>query len=196
VTFEFEGWANNSWGLHDIDRDQISGTIMVYSDGSRSNKVTSKYFKHYFLGQGEHYAHTIYLRPTNSIYEVNDQTKSAVHRHCSCTWQDPVMPESTAPKCDSVAQSHLGNARRVGEGLVAGIHIIRYDGSTPNERREAAFAPDYNCNLFEELRTTYNTVGLPTSKHRFKVLSYSPGEPSHEYLYPPLGYALSEGSKY
>ena len=195
MTFELERWANNSWGLHDIDRDERSGTIMVYSDGSRSNKVTAKYFKHYFFAHSNHYAHTIYLRPTNSIYEVNDDKRSAVYRKCSCTWQELVMPES-GPTCDGAAQAHLGKARRIGEGVVAGIRVIRYDGSVSGTHTEAAFAPDHNCDLFEELRMTYNSLGLPTSRHRFVVRSYSPGEPSREYLFPPPGYALSEASKY
>lgn len=32
IAFDMDWWDNNSWGVHNIVRDQISGTIAVFSD--------------------------------------------------------------------------------------------------------------------------------------------------------------------
>jgi hypothetical protein len=53
VAFDIERWENNSWGLHNIDRDQISGTVAISADGSRANGVNSAHFKHYFIPSGQ-----------------------------------------------------------------------------------------------------------------------------------------------
>ncbi len=196
VSFEIESWANNSWGLHNIDRHSVRGTVMIYSDGSRANKVSSTYFRHYFVSNGDLAAHTIYLRPANAMYDVDNQKRSATYHRCSCTWDEPLISESSGVLCDAVAQAHLGKARRVSQGMVASIKVVRYESSTSDAREEAAFAPDRNCELLEKVRTTYNTLTLPTSRYRFTVRSYSLGEPSHEFRFPPPGYAVKEGRRY
>jgi hypothetical protein len=73
---------------------------------------------------------------------------------------------------------------------VAGIPVIRYRVTGSKDEDEVAFAPQFGCDMLEERRTTYNMIGIPTSRFHFIVRSYVPGEPKKEYLYPSLGYAV------
>src|ERR1700730_1828815 len=89
VAFDIDRWENNSWGLHNIERDLISGTVAVAADGSRANNVKSTHYKHYFFPNGQFSAHSIFLRLTNVAYEVDDKTRTATIWRCTCTWEEP-----------------------------------------------------------------------------------------------------------
>src|SRR5436305_1320355 len=88
VVFEIEDWQNNDWGLHNIERVWISGTVAVSADGSRANDVTSARYKHYFVPAGRWPGHTIYRKPENIAFQVDDKTRTASILRCSCVWEE------------------------------------------------------------------------------------------------------------
>ena len=192
VRFEIETWQNNSWGFHDIDRREGWGTVAIYGDGSRVNKVSANGYEHYFFPNYSYTLHNIYRRGENIVYLIDDRAKTATLSRCRCTWNEPVRP-ATDRECETVAKSYPANRRvRVGEGRVAGILVIRYWMEDDVYEHERAFAPEFGCEELEETSTSYNKYGLPTSRFHFIVRSYVAGEPNRADLLPPLGYTLLE----
>lgn len=192
VSFETDQWSNDSWGLHNFVRDKITGTVMVYADGSRVNKFKSRHYEHFFIPSGDWTVHSIYLRPANVAYEVDDNTKTARLWRCTCTWDEQQEPPVDAA-CLSAARAHIGaDATELGVGEVAGASVIRYRKTRSSEDYEVAFAPKFGCDLLEERRATYNAIGLPTFRFHFVVRSYLPGNPAQSDLEPPTGYVVTE----
>lgn len=170
----------------------ISGTVMVFADGSRANNVTEARYKHYFIRTGDWTAHNIYVRPTNLAYEMDDKAKTATLWRCSCTWEQAEPPGPDAA-CISAAHFRLGdNVTQVRSFEVAGASVIWYKKAGGKEDDAAAFAPAFGCDILEERRATYNGIGLPTSRYHFVVRSYLPGAPPQTALAPPAGYSLKE----
>ena len=190
VSFDMERWENSSWGLHNIERDRLSGTVAAFADGSRVNQAALMHFKHYFVRDFQWAGRNIYSRQANVLYLVDDQTKKATRWHCTCGTGKPAPPVPDQG-CLGRAKTQLGDAIRVGEGTVASIHVIRYRAAG-RDLHEAAFAPRFGCDLLEERRATYNIIGIPTSWYHFVVRSYVPGEPKSELLSPPPGYAVQD----
>jgi hypothetical protein len=85
VAFEIESWENNSWGLHNIEMEQASGTVAVSADGSRANKVNWTHLRHYFIQSAQGPVHSIYRRPENIAYQVDDQARTTTILPCTCT---------------------------------------------------------------------------------------------------------------
>ncbi len=160
VSFEIDRWNNESWGLHNIVRDQIAGTVMVSPDGSRANNVRARHYKHYFIPSGDWTAHSIYLWPANVGYEVDDKTRTATLWRCTCTWEEPRQPTPDAA-CLSAAHAHLGaSVMQIRTGEVAGASVIWYKKTDSNDDDEAAFAPKFGCDILEQRSATYNAIGL------------------------------------
>jgi hypothetical protein len=192
ISFEIDRWHNESWGLHNIVRDQIAGTVMVSIDGSRANNVRTKHYEHYFIPSGDSIAHRIHLRPANVVYEVDDKTRTATLWRCTCTWEEPQQPAPDAA-CISAAHAHLGaSVTQVRTGEVAGASVIWYRKTDSNDDDEAAFAPKLGCDVLEQWSATYNAIGLPTSRFHFVVRSYAPGSPAPNAFTPPPGYTVRE----
>lgn len=192
VSFEIERWHNDSWGLHNIVRDKIAGTVMVTADGSRANKVQSRHYKHYLIPSGDWEAHSIYLRANNIAYEVDDRKKTTTLWRCTCSWEEPEQPTADAA-CISAAHARLGpNVTQFGGGEVAGVSVIWYTKTGSSDSDEVAFAPEFGCDVLEQRSATYNAIGLPTSRFHFVVRSYLPGNPEQNALAPPAGYVLIE----
>jgi hypothetical protein len=191
VAFDIERWANESWGLHNIYRDRISGTVAVYQDGSRVNNANGKHFRHYFIPSGQTELHNIYNRPQDILYVVDEQAKTATVDRCTSRWEIP-PPPAPDRECAVAAKIHLGNATRMGSDTVAGIAVVRYLVTGDGSEHEAAFAPQFGCDVLEERLATYNTIGLPTSRYHFVVRSYVSGEPNSELLSPPPGYVVKQ----
>jgi hypothetical protein len=192
VSFEIDAWSNDSWGLHNIEREQTAGTVMVFADGSRVNNVTAKYYKHYFVPAGEWTTHTVYVRPTNLAYQVDDKAKTATLWRCTCTWEE-LEPPGPDAACISAAHFHLGESvTQVRMGEVAGASVIWYKKTGSNADDEAAFAPRFGCDILEERRAKYNGIGLPTSRYHFVVRSYLAGNPAQTALAPPAAYLVTE----
>jgi hypothetical protein len=191
VAFELERWENNTWGLHNIERERIWGTVAVSADGSRANNVTSAHYKHYFVPAGRWMVHDIYRKPENVAFRIDDQARTASILHCGCTWEEAAPPPYD-PECSGAAAARFGATRKVNSGTVAGIAVIRYRGTGTENEHEMAFAPEFGCDLLEERNSTYNVIGLPTSRFHYIVRSYLPGEPNQKVLHPPAQYALRD----
>lgn len=192
VFFEIDRWNNDSWGMHNIVRDRIAGTVMVFVDGSRVDNIQATHYKHYLMPSGDWPAHSIYVRPANLGYEINDRTKTVTWSHCRCTWEEPEPPPPDSV-CIAAAHAFLGaNVTLVGNGQIAGASVIRYKLTGSNDQHEITFAPKLGCDILEEQRTTYNSIGIPTSRFHFVVRSYLHGNPAQKMLEPPTGYVLRE----
>jgi hypothetical protein len=70
--------------------------------------------------------------------------------------------------------------------------VVRYRGSGTENEHETVFAPGLGCDLLEERNSTYNVIGLPTSRFHYIVRSYVAGEPDQKVLHPPAQYALQD----
>ena len=189
VTFDLEYWENSTWGLHSIERHHVKGTVSVSADGSRANTINRAYFKHYFVPSGDTAIHTIYVRPTNVAYSIDDKTRTTEVIRCACNWGEAAMLASDA-SCSAAAKAVLGSkAMLVAFEVVAGISAVRYRTTGSKDEHEAAFAATFYCDMLEEKRATYNSIGIPTSRSHFIMRSYAPGEPRRESFRPPSGYA-------
>src|SRR4051794_14895875 len=106
VVFDVEQWENHSWGLHNIERGRIQGTVAVSHDGSRSNTINSAHYKHYFFKQVDSVTRTGYLRSAHVAYRVDDNTRTTVRIHCACNWDGGPPPVPDA-ECSAVAKVAL-----------------------------------------------------------------------------------------
>jgi hypothetical protein len=173
-------------------RQQIAGTVAVAADGSRANNVTAKLYNHYFVPSGQFGGQSIYLRTANVAYEVDDNTKTAIRRRCTCTWEEPPQPIADVG-CLSAAKAHLGlDVEQTGVGQIAGALVIWYRKTDTRGKDEAAFAPKLGCDILEQRSATYNGIGLPTSRFHSVIRSYLPANPDQNAFAPPAGYALKE----
>ena len=193
-TFEFhvDAWQNTGWGLHNIDRRTISGNVAVSRDGSRRNKLSAVFYRHYFFRRADYELETIYRRPEHVLYRFDDGGNVITTSSCSCTWDTDLLPKFDS-ECRQAATARLGKSTRLGNGYVAGVPVVRYRAIDKDERHDLALAPQFNCNLLEETRDTYNSLGLPTAHMYFVVISYKPGEPHSQLFALPAGSTLVKG---
>ena len=188
VVFEIERWENNTWGLHNIERGRTSGTVAVSADGSRANNVSSVQYKHYFIPTTLWTVRNIYRKPENIAFRIDDQARTTSLMRCGCTWEELKAPPLDAG-CGGAAAAHFTMPVKVGQGTIAGIGVILYRGSGTENEHEMAFAPRLGCDLLEERNSTYNAIGLPTSRFHYIVRSYVVGEPDQKLFHPPPQYA-------
>lgn len=192
VVFDLERWENRSWGLHNIERTRMSGKAAISADGSRANTLYAADYEHYFFKQRDSVTRTVYLRPLQVAYRVDDKARTTARIYCNCTW-DGAAPPAADADCSAVAEVVLGeNARYVRADVVAGIPVVRYKATEGRSEHEGAFAPGYSCDLLEEKRAAYNMIGLPISQYHFVVRSYVPGEPVARVFQLPAEYAVTE----
>lgn len=190
IRCETDSWENNSWGLHNVDRRKQSGTVAIFSDGSRANIGESDYWKYYIVPDRHGHWHTMYLPSRRCAYVIEDDKRIVSRIPCSCTWEPPrIRPDDS--QCSRAADG-LGLKLRAGYGVVAGIPVVRYRASDRSASRDAALAPAFGCELMEEEEKTYNHYGLPTSYRHFRVTHYIPGEPDPALLTLPSGYSITE----
>src|SRR4051794_7512815 len=108
VVFDIERWENNSWGVHNIELDQIRGTVAVSADGSRVNVLNATRYQHYLYRVGVFVEHSIYLKPSRIAYRIDDKSRTTTTVRCTCRWNDP-PPRVTDWTCSAAAKSVLGN---------------------------------------------------------------------------------------
>ena len=125
VQLEIDDWQNTSWGLHAIDRRRISCEVAIASDGSRMNRCDYEALSHYLIPNGRHRYHTIYLRPPNKAYEIDDVNHVANGVECDCTWNTETLKQ-THPECTGAAQALLTTPKRIGTEQMAGHRVVRY----------------------------------------------------------------------
>jgi hypothetical protein len=190
IRFETDSWENNSWGLHNVDRRNQSGTVAIFSDGSRANTGTWDFRRYYFVPGGNGHWRTIYLPSHRSSYVIEDDKRIVSRIPCSCMWEPPRI-ELDDSECSRTAGGR-GLKQRAGNGVVAGIPVVLYRARNQSASRDAALAPAFGCELMDEEETTYNHYGLPTSHRHFRVTHYTPGEPDPALLTLPPGYPITE----
>ena len=132
----------------------------------------------------------MYNRPEHIAYRIDDHGKTATAVRCSCTWEAVTLPPFDAD-CGRAAEANLGPNVRSGTGRVAGVGVVRYRATDGGEH-EVALAPQFGCDLLEEIKATYNYFGLPTSHFHFVIDSYVAGEPPKEHFSPPGGYRIRD----
>lgn len=188
VHVEIDEWKNTSWGFHSIDRWKTRCEIAVSSDGSRHNLCESRSFRHYLIPDGQLRLHTLYLRPPNMGWQLNDDDRIARGGECACTWTSSRLSR-TDPDCTDTAQELMEAPKRAGTGQIAGQRIIRYrEVDDQGTDVEAAFAPDRDCELMEKSYTYRGTLGIPGGRWRYLITLYKMGEPDPHLFRLPAGY--------
>lgn len=183
VTIEYERWANQSRGLHRVERWSVRGRAAIRSDGSRANVVVARSFVYHVIPDGRWSYRSIYLKPQNVGYEASDDEKLIQGGECGCTWTRPLLRRDR--QCEPMG---VEGAKRLSDARVANVPVVRFAYEDEDGWHEIALAPDYGCDVLEYSNRTYNSFGLPTSGERFRVIEYVPGEPKAELFEFPTGY--------
>ena len=195
VQLEIDDWWNTSWGFHAIDRRRISCEVAIASDGSRMNRCDYEALSHYLIPNGRHRYHTIYLRPLHRAYEIDDANHLANGGDCDCTWKTETLKQ-TDPECTGAAQAVLITPKRLGTEQMAGHRVVRYrEDDDDGNSLEVAMAPSAGCEVFEEVRTSRGTFGIPGARRRYRVTSYAAGEPDARLFRIPEGYSVGHKGK-
>lgn len=130
VHYEIDDWRNTSWGFHAIDRRTIVCLAAIAGDGSRANQCSIDIYHHYLFPYEHLRARTLYLRPANSGYEIDDEHRTVRGGPCACSWQpDRQIPDDSS--CSRTASALLPHSERIGSDAVAGQPVI----SIPEDRR-------------------------------------------------------------
>lgn len=186
--YHVDEWRNRSWGFHDIERSRIQCDAAISSDDSRMNRCEYDSFRYYFVPAGRGTAHTLYLRPENTGFTIDDARHSVKGGPCSCTWPFArALPDDD--QCTRTAAVQLGERAPIGTGQVAGYHVIRYRAVAESGITiELSLAPALNCEVMDEVETWPGTLGVPGAKWHYRVTSYKPGEPDRTLFRLPAGY--------
>jgi hypothetical protein len=190
LTFEIEGWSNQSWGLHDIERRRIRCEVAVAGDGSRMNQCGFEYFHHYFIRYSEGQIRSLYSRSDHSGFYIDDTNRTARGGRCNCTWTPMrAMPDDS--ECTRTAQVRLPNSKLTGTGQIAGHGTVQYSLiDTEGKQTDLSFAPALACEVMEEIVTFPGTLIIPGAKSRYRVTSYKTGEPDRSRFRVPSGYKI------
>jgi hypothetical protein len=190
LSVEIDDWKNQSWGFHAVERRRIRCKIAISANGSRMNRCETESFRHFFIPEEHSSEHAIYLRPQNSAYRIDDESRSVRGGPCGCTWETFQL-DVADPDCMRTAQARLSDSHRVGSGSVAGKPVIRYRAEDARGTvRELSLAPDLACEVMEEVHWWKGTLGIPAAKWGYVVTNYRPGEPDRRLFQLPAGYDL------
>jgi hypothetical protein len=84
IQFEIHEWQNKSWGLHNVDRRKVICETAISNDGSRMNKCGYTDFRYWVIQKGSGSDRTLYVRPTNVGYAIDDANHTATGGDCKC----------------------------------------------------------------------------------------------------------------
>lgn len=190
IQYEIDDWRNDSWGLHNIERRTIRCETAIAGNGSRMNKCVYESFHHYLLRSASGSIRDLYIQPTHSGYSIDDKNRIASGGECKCTWDAPrQMPDDGA--CSQTAAQRLNRPERVGTNRIAGAVVVEYRSEEAyGTFRRISLAPEYGCEVMEQVDRTKGTLGIPGSQWRYRVTSYKPGEPSRSVFEVPPGYRV------
>ena len=95
--------------------------------------------------------------------------------------------------CSQTAAVRLPGGWRVASGRIAGALTVQYrhvddKGTT----RELSLAPDYGCEVMEDIVRWKGTLGIPGAQWRYLVTSYKRGEPNKGVFELPAGYRVEK----
>jgi hypothetical protein len=192
LRFQIDGWQNQSWGLHAIDRQRIRCEVAVASDGSRMNRCEYELFHHYFFPDGRGMDRNLYLRSENAGFHIDDTTRMVRGGPCSCTWK-PVSALADDNKCRRTAEARLSEGKSIGTGQIAGYEVVQYRAvDEKGAETRLSLAPGLACEVMEEIHTSPGTLGIPGAKWQYRVTSYKPGEPDRNAFRLPVGYTVQQ----
>ena len=185
--YEIERWSNDSWGLHNIQRDRMRGETAVRADGSRSNRVEQESFRYFFVPTGKRWVfRSLYLRSEGVGYQIDEEERTVSGGPCGCTWEDDRVVADDG-RC-SRAAARYGMTERVGYGRVIGYEVARYQSE--DGYSEIAFSTGLGCQVMEKVETTPGTLGIPGSKWHYRLTGYTAGEPDAAKFRLPEGYRV------
>ena len=192
IQFSIDHWWNDSWGLHNIERRTIRCETAIASNGSRMNKCDSDLFHHYLLRYASFSTHDVFIQPTHSGYEIDDKKRIASGGKCECTW-DAVRQPPDDGSCSKTAALRLNLPRRVGASHIANAVVVEYQtDNMDGTSRRLSLAPQYGCEVMEEVVTRKGTLGIPGSRWQYRVTSYQQGEPPRSVFELPPGYSIED----
>src|SRR5260370_603196 len=190
IRYEIDEWNNQSWGLHAVDRKTMRCETAISANGSRMNKGDVELFHPYLIRYGGGSEHTLYVQPRYFGYLIDDKNRIAYGGKCSCTWQ-AVRLESGDSSCRQTAAIRLPGGERVGSHRSAGTLVMEYRGVDEKGTVYQLFlAPEYGCEVMEEIVRWKGTLGIPGAHWRYRVTSYKPGEPDESVFEVPTGYRV------
>ena len=111
LRFQIDAWQNQSWGFHDVARQRVRCEVAVASDGSRMNRCEHESFRYYFLRGGQGMLRTLYLRPGNAAFQIDDAARTVHGGPCSCTWE-PLTALPDDHECSQTAAARLPDGKR------------------------------------------------------------------------------------
>ncbi len=195
IHFEIDDWSNTSWGLHAIDRRTIVGETAISENGSRTNKWDFELFHHYLIRYGGGSEHTLYVQPTHTGYSIDDGGRIVDGGSCGCTWETAQL-KSDDSSCSQTAAERLPGGDRIGSGRIAGALVTQYrrvdDRGTVSL---LSLAPEFRCDVMEEIKRWKGTLGIPGAQWRFRVTSYKPGEPDKSVFELPAQYRVEQRAR-
>ena len=190
--FQIDAWQNLTWGLHNIYRQRTQCEVAIAGDGSRANRCESQYFRHFFWPDGSQSFRSLYLRPENAGFQLDDNTHIARGGPCDCTWE-PRKALADDSECTRTAGRRLPGGKRMGVAQIAGHTVVRYRAVHEEGVTQLSFAPGLACELMESIETALGTLGIPSAKSHYQVTSYKAGEPDRSLFQLPAGYIVQHG---
>jgi hypothetical protein len=188
--FEINEWANKSWGFHSIDRRTINCETAISANGSRMNRCDIEVFHHYLIPYARSSEHTLYLQPTHSGYSIDDETRTLRGGKCACSWEtEQFKPDDL--NCSQTARTLLPGGTYLGSDRIAGRLVMRYrDVGEDGTLHQLSLAPELKCEVMDALVRWKGTLGIPGAQWRYRVTSYTPGEPPGTVFQIPAGYRV------
>lgn len=190
LQLQINSWENRSWGIHNIDRSRTRCDVSISIDGSRMNRCKEETFTGYFIPRDQWNWHSIYLRPDNVAFRIDDAAHTVQGGDCRCTWQ-LLLPHSQDSECTRTAQQYSAAAKRQTDSQVLGHRVVRYRAiDKEGTEIELSLAPALGCEVMEHVKTWAGTLGIPGAKWHYRVTAYRAGEPDREVFSLPPGCVL------
>jgi len=176
LQFEKEDWQNTSWGFHSIHGSRTTGMVAVSGSGSRLNRLNAQSYRFHVWPEFKASVDLLYIAGEDTTYVIESGSKTVHEAVCACAWEK--RDADRTPTCSATAKRILGRtAVRSGLSWRAGQRVIRWRVLDGDESEEVELAPGAGCEVMEQVKTWYGRFRLPSSRWRFAVTSYTPGEP-------------------
>lgn len=195
LVYETSGWANRSWGFHNIERYNIRETEAVRGDGTAMIRISRQDFRFYFVSAGSYDRTRIVLPTKRQTFEIERTVRA--FRQLPGLWR---FHESWTdnPECGEQAMYSGKVRRKTGiEPVLAGVRAIEYAYESADRRfvQRIAFAPSLGCTAVAFSFLERNGAGLPVRAFESKLTSVLLGEPDQKLFEIPADYHSKPSDK-
>jgi hypothetical protein len=147
-------------------------------------------WRYHVIPEMQYKYRTLYLPSLSTAFTIDDEKKTVQAFRCSCGWGYFASP-TTDPTCFSSTAVPTAS-HEVSRGVIAGMPVITYRQQDDESSEVVSLAPSLGCAVFERIRTTYNSIHIPTSYSHLVVTSYGAVQSPSEAFVLPQGYAVQE----